>query len=525
MFFFLFELSLSFVVAMICEYVGSYACMHYLKASHLKLLKKALERKVTKHVSLSSYLINLGLTLSLVLLFNLALSSPFVIVLLTSAVFITFTIAHLIKLSILKEPLVWSDFLLVKEIYLHPSFYFAYVSKKIWVVIGCLICALLVGVVLLELFTAKPALSWGLVTLFLILSLIFNFMLLKILSYHKSLTFIPALDGLQGANAILVLQLAILIFRRHEYEKLFVKLKFRGSNQDLTNSNHDVGLAPSFEVDGGTAKPNFNVAYKSVILIQAESYVSLETLGSEVKLNVEAQAQAEGSYALLDLDYQGAYTMRTEFSVLTGLNRYELGIYAYDPYLVAQKIPLNSLAWKYKALGFKTICIHPNEKEFFARHKVMANLGFDKFIALDELKTLKRHGPHISDEALLEFVRDLVLNSQDKLFVFVITMEAHGPWLQGRFADDPNRSALECYERHLQSLDLGLNKLIASGLQVVVYGDHEPSLPKITATKTCQNDLLPLILAFNTKLRFKGILGSEKLHQMVLSKATEGRNA
>ena len=72
---------------------------------------------------------------------------------------------------------------------------------------------------------------------------------------------------------------------------------------------------------------------------------------------------------------------------------------------------------------------------------------------------------------------------------------------------------------------MGLNKLIASGLQVVVYGDHEPSLPKITATKTCQNDLLPLILAFNTKLRFNGILGSEKLHQMVLSKAAEGRNA
>lgn len=522
----LIELSLTFLVAMLCEYRGSHLSLRNLKTSHLRLLQEALVNATSKRVGINSYLINFGLSLSWCLFLNLFFNSPIAIIILGAAFFITFTIAHELKFSILKEPLVWTDFMLVKEIYLHPSFYFAYFSKTKWLIIAFLIIWWSVVIGYLEFINAIPqTLTKGFFCLTFALSVILNIVLLKVLVKTKSLSYLPALDGLQGPNASLVLQLAILVFRRREYQKLFVKLKFRESNNYKSNLNHDLGLAKPLEVDGDFVKPNFKANSNSVILIQAESYVSLEALSSKVSLESEKIAQNQGFYALLDLDYQGAYTMRTEFSVLTGINRYDLGIYAYDPYLVAQKIPLNSLAWHYKAQGFTTVCFHPNEKEFFARHKVMANLGFDKFIALDELKDLKRNGPHISDEALLSYVKDLVVNTKEKLFVFVITMEAHGPWLKGRFKDDPNLSALECYERHLKSLDRGLNKLIDSDLQVVVYGDHEPSLPKITIINTCQNELLPIILAFNTPLKFTGIKSGEALHQMVRTLASEGRNA
>ena len=124
----------------------------------------------------------------------------------------------------------------------------------------------------------------------------------------------------------------------------------------------------------------------------------------------------------------------------------------------------------------------------------MKNLGFDAFISLEKLPELERHGPHVADLALLDYARELIESAGEKLFLFVITMEAHGPWLKGRFKDAPALAPLHAYVRHAASLYAGLKYVAAAGISVLSYGDHLPPLPE---TRNLQDLPLPEILGFN----------------------------
>lgn len=129
----------------------------------------------------------------------------------------------------------------------------------------------------------------------------------------------------------------------------------------------------------------------------------------------------------------------------------------------------------------------------------MPHLGFERFLSLDELGGLERFGPYVSDRALGEEALSLLRQSRLPVFCFVITMEAHGPWLPGRLDegqiartlpdldlslfDAPLRLYL-CHLRHMDEL-IGMfrkenKESIASAATrqsiVCAYGDHAPSL-------------------------------------------------
>ena len=73
-------------------------------------------------------------------------------------------------------------------------------------------------------------------------------------------------------------------------------------------------------------------------------------------------------------------------------------------------------------------------------------------------------------------------------------MEAHGPWLKGRFKDAPALSPLGAYARHVVSLYAGLKSVASAGITTLSYGDHLPPLPE---TRSLRNLPLPEILGFN----------------------------
>lgn len=185
------------------------------------------------------------------------------------------------------------------------------------------------------------------------------------------------------------------------------------------------------------------------------------------------------AHGLLNIAWNGAYTMRTEFEVLSGEECLSLGPYAYDPYLAVARQPFPSLARVFKARGFICVCVHPNSGHFFSRDKVMRNLGFDALVALPDpgLERLEHCGPHVSDEALLKYLvklaecrelegfggRRLNLAAAHGLFFFVITMEAHGPWLKGRIKEYPALDPLGCFALHVAHLKAGIEALRQQG--------------------------------------------------------------
>ncbi len=530
----------------------------YFKRPCARALKRVrLERRLQRALSAPA----LSLPLRAVLYLLLSLNVVSIVALVCGEVLLSlgvlcvtgmvYVLVQALKLHILGEPLVWSDLLLIREMCLKPSFYFAYVPLKVYL-LGSLACAALpvlllsltslnavdvstgkaafLGLLLLEETGASLRLQALLTLCFALgaLAIVLNYVVRRESavvrlsrvqdddagakpavdglrndeylagSVFRGLTYHATLDGLRlGVTLSLLLQLGELLFLRREYHALLESLNPEESSLD--------GAAAVRPVRNAAGK--VKSATGSVLLVQAESAVNLvelvQSLGESRELedafspylaltsDMASKATLRGR---LGIDYTGAYTMRSEFAVLTGLDRYALGIYAYDPYQAVRSYKVRSLAYAYRAQGYRTLCIHPNAATFFNREKVMQNLGFDSFISLEKLPALKRHGPHVADLALLDYARELIESAGEKLFLFVITMEAHGPWLKGRFKDAPALSPLGAYARHVVSLYAGLKSVASAGITTLSYGDHLPPLPE---TRSLRNLPLPEILGFN----------------------------
>jgi phosphoglycerol transferase MdoB-like AlkP superfamily enzyme len=181
--------------------------------------------------------------------------------------------------------------------------------------------------------------------------------------------------------------------------------------------------------------------------------------------------------------------MRTEFSVLTGLDLRRLETFGFDPYLLAARYPVASLAHTLGKLGYRSVCIHPYDPTFFDRNLVMQHFGFNQFIDQEAFTHANTNGPYVSDPSVLNMALDLMQNTFEPLFVFVITMEAHGPWLPGRFGtNSAHETPLTHYLRHLRSLDLGVGNVLTRSKKLhrdmifALYGDHVPSLDIVNGT-------------------------------------------
>jgi phosphoglycerol transferase MdoB-like AlkP superfamily enzyme len=140
--------------------------------------------------------------------------------------------------------------------------------------------------------------------------------------------------------------------------------------------------------------------------------------------------------------------------------------------------------------------VHPYDLRFFRRDKVIPNLGFDELQGMDVFDNALRVGPYVSDEALADYIMRLQDNSTEPLFVFAITIEAHGPWDEGRFKDMSNPPKLESppdwggdgvasYLTHLRNTDLMMKTLAgytreegARPRVLAVYGDHVGCIPE-----------------------------------------------
>jgi hypothetical protein len=230
-----------------------------------------------------------------------------------------------------------------------------------------------------------------------------------------------------------------------------------------------------------------------IVIVQGESFVDPRRLDASFADLVPAFArlQREGVlHGRLTVPCWGANTIRSELAVLTGLGGNDIGLDSYNPYEHFARVPLPSLAGAARAGGYRTICIHPYDGDFYYRDKVMPLLGFDQFIGIDGFAGAARSGPYVSDVAVAEKIAALIAEHGPRVFVFAITMENHGPWDADHDMLDPvtlpagwkvaDRPAVGRWLRHLESSDAMipiLRTAIGARGWLVFYGDHQPSLP------------------------------------------------
>jgi phosphoglycerol transferase MdoB-like AlkP superfamily enzyme len=186
----------------------------------------------------------------------------------------------------------------------------------------------------------------------------------------------------------------------------------------------------------------------------------------------------------------GANTIRSELAVLAGLGSEDVGLDRYNPYEHFALVPLPTLASQAHAAGYRTICLHPYQRDFYARDRVMPMLGFDEFIGLDGFADAATFGPYVGDAAVAERAAALVREHGPKVLVFCITMENHGPWdashdgvpptpLPAEWAGEKDAAAIGRWLTHLRSADAMIPVLrdaIGARGWLLFYGDHQPSL-------------------------------------------------
>lgn len=402
---------------------------------------------------------------------------------LTATIQCVLVIINHAKYTVLREPFIYQDTQYLVDACRFPRLYIPFFGwGRLLVSVGLLIFGLLVVLRLERPMTEQ--FGFGLSVIFWLLILITGCLLIFIGSRSDlTLSFDPQKD----------------IARYGFLTTLW--LYFRAERQSTPV------LANISSLAGDVDRPIINKA-PHVIVVQSESFFDIRrwcpAVDSAILTNFDRTCAESLASGLMAVPAWGANTVRTEFSFLTGITPADLGIDRFNPYrrLVSRDTP--SLARYYRQLGYHTIAIHPYFGAFYRRDQLFPELGFDRFIDINEFERPDDNQPYVGDVAVAQKVENLLcehLRQGDPrpVFIFVITMENHGPLHLEKLPAVLNRrwltaelpevcSDIPIYLRHLANADAMIKRL-TSALSVnqirpgvlCVYGDHVPIMDRAYA--------------------------------------------
>lgn len=250
--------------------------------------------------------------------------------------------------------------------------------------------------------------------------------------------------------------------------------------------------------DAAFALPDLDPAL--VVIVQFESFLDPVRIGfpaMPLPGLVKARELALLHGPLL-VPAHGAFTMRSEHAVLTGLSDGDLGFRFFDPYLARRGPACPSLAAGLAARGFRTVFMHPFRPDFFGRDSVIPRLGFETVLFEEDFVGAERFGPYVSDRAMaLRILSEADRAGSAPTLVAAVTMENHGPWTRDRLAEEPDPTRQ--YLLHLRNADLAIAALIdglselKSTTVLCVFGDHPPILPGVVPTGKPETDYAVLV--------------------------------
>jgi phosphoglycerol transferase MdoB-like AlkP superfamily enzyme len=236
----------------------------------------------------------------------------------------------------------------------------------------------------------------------------------------------------------------------------------------------------------------------SLVVVMSESFFDPTRLpGVEFTADpvpTVRRLQREAASGTLMPPVFGGGTANTEFEVLTGhtMRFLPAGSVPYQQYLRRQH---DSLASIYANAGYETVAVHTYHRWFWEREAVYRHLGFQRFVGLEDIDDAPLDGMYVSDSVLTrEIIREFEA-SRGPVFLFAVSMEAHGPYRPGRYPDstldvrgpldEVARGSLLTYAEAVRHADRELDALLAyfsrveRPVTVVFFGDHLPTLPEV----------------------------------------------
>lgn len=299
-----------------------------------------------------------------------------------------------------------------------------------------------------------------------------------------------------------------------------------GLLSDLIYSGHDTagafnepvdqgavhGLLASIEVPHG-APQSSPAEPPDVVVIQSESFFNpdvIEQVGDTRELLPRLhQAMEESLGGEMIVPTFGGGTIRTEFEVLTGipLAAYQKVQFPY-PQMGGLNVP--GMARAFADAGYRTTAVHGNSGDFWSRYGAFRSLGFAKFIAAKDFGvSAYLDGWYLSDHSMTDEIIGQLDQPGAPQFVFAISIEAHGPYLNAPVRDDERRKQIHLpsgfspdardeysrYAYHIAAADREFGRLwdyLKSRRRpfvLVFYGDHLPGFQYVYENARFHNGL------------------------------------
>ena len=452
-------------------------------------------RKAYKARSLILHVLTLSAVFIVVLLL---LQRPYFASIFTLVTLSVFVVVSNAKFKTLREPLVYSDIAMFSQAFKHPRLYFPFLGflGVAPVVLVPLVIGSFIFLMIKYEIAIKLSLLFVLVSVLVIIAILY---FIKRISLQLTLMQQPSAD-IEQYGLIASLWAYAYQARTPQYKSQINKVV----QSSIMNK----------QVVVNESKPN-------ILVIQSESFFDARRLHPSINPTIldgfDQLCNEAIAHGQLKVPAWGANTMRTEFSFLTGINADELGLYRFYPYyyLADQKIP--SLASYYRQQGYHCVCIHPHAASFFKRNTLFVNMGFDAFIDIDDFDSKDTFGPYISDAAVTKKISEVLAEKipEKPVFVFVITMENHGPlhlekveekeakqYYSNRSFDQHNDLAV--YLRHIINANTmfhNIRELLDKSKEeykLCIYGDHIPSMPEIYKILGYENDNTDYLIWTNT---------------------------
>ena len=283
----------------------------------------------------------------------------------------------------------------------------------------------------------------------------------------------------------------------------------------------------------------------NVVYVMSESFIDpklgkhLYDYGNKEPIPYTQEIKKSQSSGWAASSEYGGGTANVEFEALTGLSNFFLNSIPYTSIVPANK-DTPSIVKNFNENGYKTIAMHPYNRNMYRREVVYPNLGFQEYRSADDFKNNSRidNSKYISDESTFNEVLAELKNSQKPEFIHLVTMQNHMPYEENAYsehnfnvnakngANPENAKTVQAYLEGISHSDKAMKNFLSEIEKlnektiVVFWGDHWPGIyGEMFEKELNKNDIrrTPLFIYSNFKKEKQDLGTSSLIYNQILA--------
>ena len=283
----------------------------------------------------------------------------------------------------------------------------------------------------------------------------------------------------------------------------------------------------------------------NVVYVMSESFIDpklgkhLYDYGNKEPIPYTQEIKKSQSSGWAASSEYGGGTANVEFEALTGLSNFFLNSIPYTSIVPANK-DTPSIVKNFNENGYKTIAMHPYNRNMYRREVVYPNLGFQEYRSADGFKNNSRidNSKYISDESAFNEVLAELKNSQKPEFIHLVTMQNHMPYDNNFYskhnfsveakngANPENAKTIQAYLEGISHSDKAMKNFLSEIKKlnektiVVFWGDHWPGIyGEMFEKELNKNDIrrTPLFVYSNFKKEKEDLGTSSLIYNQILA--------